>query len=81
MTEPVICEYPFDDDWEAILVSDEKDDIKTAASELTHAVSGLLRAIDAVGEDGAAVKDIPDELPEELDRLVARLNAARGFDD
>jgi hypothetical protein len=81
VTEPVICEYPFDDDWEAILVSDEKDDIKTAASELTHAVSGLLRAIDAVGEDGAAFKDIPDELPEELDRLVARLNAARGFDD
>ena len=81
MTEPVICKYPFDDDWEAILVSDEKDDIKAAASELTRAVSGLLRAIDAVGEDGAAFKDIPDELPEELDRLVARLNAARGFDD
>lgn len=62
-------------------MSDEKDDIKTAASELTHAVSGLLRAIDAVGDDGAAVRDLPDELPGELERLVARLSAARGFDD
>ena len=81
VTEPVVSEYPIDDDREAMLVSDEKDDITTAASELTHAVSGLLRAIDAVGDDGAAAKDIPDELPEELDRLVARLNAARGFDE
>jgi hypothetical protein len=79
--QPVVSDYPIDDDREAMLVSDEKNDIKTAASELTHAVSGLLRAIDAVGDDGAAAKDIPDELPEELDRLVDRLNAARGFDD
>lgn len=63
-----------------MLVSDDKDDVTTAASELTHAVSGLVRAIDAVGDDGAAAKDIPDELAEELERLVARLNAARGFD-
>jgi hypothetical protein len=68
-----------DDDREATLVSDDKDDIKTAASELTNAVSGLVRAIDAVGDDGVAAKDIPDELPEQLERLVARLNAARGF--
>jgi hypothetical protein len=79
--QPVVSEYPIDDDREATLVSDEKNDIKTAASALTHAVSGLLRAIDAVGDDGVAAKDIPDELPEELDRLVDRLNAARGFDD
>jgi hypothetical protein len=62
-------------------VSDKKDDIKTAASELIHAMSGLLRAIDAVGDDGVAAKDIPDELPDELERLVARLNAALGFSD
>jgi hypothetical protein len=79
VNQPVISEYPIDYDREAMLVSDEKDDIKTAASELTNAVSGLVRAIDAVGDDGTAARDIPDELPEELDRLVARLNAARGF--
>ncbi len=62
------------------MVSHDKDDVTTAASELTHAVSGLVRAIDVVGDDGAAAKDIPDELAEELERLVARLNAARGFD-
>ena len=61
-------------------MSDQKDDIKTAASDLTHSVSGLVRAMDALGDDGAAAADIPEELLEELERLVARLNAARGFD-
>ena len=61
-------------------MSDGKDDVTTAASELTHAVSEFVRAIDAVGDDGAAARAMPDELAEELERLVARLNAARGFD-
>lgn len=55
------------------------DQVKAAVSELTAAMSGLLRAIDAVGDDGAAAKDIPEKLSEDLDRLVARLDAARGF--
>ncbi len=55
------------------------DDIKTAASKLTDAMSGLLRAIDAATDEGAAARDIPDTLPDELERLIARLNAARGF--
>ncbi len=54
-------------------------DIKTAASRLTDSMSELLRAIDALADDGAAAKEIPDELVEELERLVERLNAARGF--
>jgi hypothetical protein len=62
-------------------MSNEDDDIKTAASKLTDAMSGLLRAIDAVADDGAAVKNIPDALFEELERLAARINAARRFSD
>lgn len=54
-------------------------DIEAAASKLTDAMSGLLRAIDALGDEAAAAKDIPEELPDELERLAARLNAARGF--
>jgi hypothetical protein len=60
-------------------MSNEYDDIKTAASRLTDAMSGLLRAIDGVADEGAAARVIPDGLPEELERLGARLNAARGF--
>jgi len=62
-------------------MSNEDDNIKTAAAKLTDAMSGLLRAIDAMADEGAAARDIPEELPEELERLAARLNAARGFSD
>lgn len=60
-------------------MSTADDDIKTAVSNLTDAMSGLLRAIDKLGDDLAA-SDIPDELPDQLERLVARLNVARGFE-
>ncbi len=60
-------------------MSNGDDNIKTAASKLTEAMSGLVRAIDATADDGAAAKDIPEGLLDELERLVARLNAARGF--
>ena len=62
-------------------MSNEDDNIKTAVSNLTDAMSGLLRAIDAIADEGSAARDIPEELPEELQRLAARLNAARGFID
>jgi hypothetical protein len=73
--------YREDNDRDATVMSNEDDNIKTAASKLTDAMSGLLRAIDAMADEGAAAKDIPEELPEELDRLAARLNAVRGFSD
>jgi hypothetical protein len=41
----------------------------------------LLRAIDAMTDEREAANDIPEELPAELERLAARLNAARGFSD
>ena len=59
-------------------MTDEEENLKSAALNLTTAMSGLLRAIDAIGDDGAAAKNIPEDLPAELERLTARLNAARG---
>jgi len=47
-------------------MSNEDDNIKTAVSNLTDAMSGLLRAIDAMADEGSAARDIPEELPEEL---------------
>ena len=60
-------------------MSNENEDIKAAASTLTDALSGLVRAIDALADERAAASDIPDDLPDQLERLAARLNAARGF--
>ena len=60
-------------------MSNEDNDIKAAASNLTDAMSGLLRAMDALADESTAAKDIPDDLPGQLERLTARLNAARGF--
>ncbi len=57
----------------------ETDPIATAAAELTHAMSGFVKAIDDRGDDGEAVRHVPEGLPAELDRLAARINAARGL--
>lgn len=62
-------------------MSNEDDNVKTAAANLTRAMGALLRAIDATVDEGAAAKDIPEELPKDLERLAARLSAARGFGD
>lgn len=44
-------------------MSNDDNDIKVAASRLTDAMSGLLRAIDAVGDEGATASDIPTTCP------------------
>jgi hypothetical protein len=60
-------------------MSKETDAVTAAAADLTHAMSGLIKAIDAVGDDGEAVKHIPEGLPDELGRLVARISADTGL--
>ena len=49
MANPLVSGYPIDHDQGGLPVSDQNDDIKTAASDLTHSVSGLVRALDAAG--------------------------------
>lgn len=59
-------------------MSTESNDVKSAVSELTHAMAQLLRAIDAVG-DSEAGDQIPDKLPEALEELAGRVSAAKTF--
>jgi hypothetical protein len=56
----------------------EGQEIDAAVAELTHAMTGLVRVIDAKGADAVA-SHISDSLSSALDELVARLNAIRGF--
>jgi hypothetical protein len=57
----------------------ETDAVATAAADLTHAMSKFIKAIDDVGDDGLAMQQVPDDLPPELDRLIARISADRGL--
>ena len=60
-------------------MSKETEAVTAAAAALTHAMSGLIKAIDAVGDDGEAAKHLPDGLAAELERLVARISADSGL--
>jgi ABC-type transporter Mla subunit MlaD len=60
-------------------MSAETDEVGAADTELAHAMSRLIRAIDAVGDDGQAAQHISQEMPETLRRLATRLDAALGF--
>ncbi len=53
--------------------------VETAAAELTHAMSKLVKALDDVADDGEAVRRLPEGLAAALGRLVERISAAEGF--
>lgn len=63
----------------AVTMSSDTDAVEAAARDLVHAMSQLVRAIDAVGDDDTAVGHISEEMPASLEELAARLSAARGF--
>jgi hypothetical protein len=53
--------------------------IGAAASELTHAMVRLVRAMDVVEDDGEAARHMSEEVSEALEGLAARVSAAKGF--
>jgi hypothetical protein len=53
-------------------------EIEAAIAELTHAMTGLVRVIDAKGADAVA-SHISESLSSAVEELSARLNAIRGF--
>jgi hypothetical protein len=59
-------------------MSAETDEMQAASSELTHAMSRFVRALDAVGDEDAG-KYISENLPELVDELAARLDATLGL--
>jgi hypothetical protein len=64
---------------EVVTVTTQTDEIEAAASELAHAMSRLVRAIDAVGDDGEAAGHISESMPEALQELASRLTSAQAF--
>lgn len=59
-------------------MASETDEVAQAVADLTHAMTGLDRVIDAKGPEAVA-SHISDDFSEALDKLVARLDAIRGF--
>ncbi len=59
-------------------MASETDEIAEAVAALTHAMTGLVRVIDAKGPEAVA-QHLSDAFLEGLDAFVARLNAIRGF--
>jgi hypothetical protein len=60
-------------------MSTQTDAVTTAAADLTHAMSRLVKAIDDIGDDGEAIRHIPADLPEQLGRLATRISADSGL--
>jgi hypothetical protein len=59
-------------------MASETDEIAQAVADLTHAMTGLVRVIDAKGPELVA-SHISDAFAEALDELAGRVNAIRGF--
>ena len=57
----------------------QTDTVATAATELTHAMGRLVKAIDDVGDDAEATRHVSDDLPAALERLATRISAAQGL--
>ncbi len=53
--------------------------VETAATELTHAMGRLVKAIDDVGDDREATQALSGDLPAALERLAGRISAAQGL--
>jgi hypothetical protein len=59
-------------------VDSEAEEIEGTVAQLTHAMTGLLRVIDAKGADAVA-GHLSETLLSALEELMSRLNAIRGF--
>jgi hypothetical protein len=61
-------------------MSDETKELQEAGTELAHAMSRFVRALDAVGDDGAAAEHLSEQLADGLEGLSSRVGAARSFE-
>jgi hypothetical protein len=59
-------------------VDSEAEEIEGTVAQLTHAMTGLLRVIDAKGADAVA-GHLSETLLSALEELMSRMNAIRGF--
>ncbi len=60
-------------------MGDQTDEVGAAASELTHAMARLVRAMDAVADEGEAARHLSQGLARALEELATRVSAAMGF--
>jgi outer membrane murein-binding lipoprotein Lpp len=60
-------------------MSAKAEEIQAAVSELAHAMARLVRALDALGDDGEAAGNVSEEMVRAIEGLAARLGAAGGF--
>ena len=62
-------------------MSEQTDEVAAVAQGFTQAMTRLVRAMDACGNDGEAVRGMSESVPESLEELAGRISAALGFDN